>query len=158
MLDLSGGAMILFIDKQLTYWAIWASRRDDCGLGYVQSQLGKLGESGGGGKFGGLPPGVSDDDLHELQKIVVCLPFDLQQAVWQCYMMPGTAEDHADACGVSKKTYYRRLNSAHLLVMEALQVGIDEVPLLAVGYAAMVADLNARNRSERKKIRKVLTA
>ncbi|WP_027469183.1 hypothetical protein [Deefgea rivuli] len=150
--------MIEFIDKQLKDWADWAGRRDDCGLGYVQSQLARLGQAAGGGKFAGLPHDVCEDDMHELQKIVAYLPFELHQAVWQCYMMPGTAGQHALACGCHRDTYYTRLHRAHVLVMEALQVGIDEVPLLVVGRAAMAACLGAGNVVVVNNLKKVLTA
>ncbi len=149
--------MIDFIDGRLKLWAEWASRRDDCGLGYVQSQLARLGEAAGGGKFAGLPHDVCVDDLHELQKIVAYLPFELHQAVWQCYMTRGTAMQHAEACGCGKTAYFNRLHRAHLLVMEALQVGVDEVPLLAIGRAALTASLLAGNVVARVKSKKILT-
>ncbi|WP_410498136.1 hypothetical protein [Chitinibacter sp. S2-10] len=149
--------MIDFVNGRLELWARWASRRDDCGLGYVQSQLARLGEAAGGAKFAGLPPDVCDDDMHELQKIVAYLPFELHQAVWQCYMMPGTAAQHARSCGCHRDTYYARLHKAHVLVMEALQLGIDEVPLLVVGRAALMADLLVTNDAAKKSEKKLLT-
>ncbi|QLI80807.1 hypothetical protein HZU75_04275 [Chitinibacter fontanus] len=150
--------MIDFINERLMDWADWVGRRDDCGLGYVQSQLARLGEASGGAKYGGLPAGVSEADLFELHKIVTYLPFELRQAVWQCYMVPGTAAQHARSCGCHRDTYYERLHKAHVLVMEALQLGVDEVPLLVIGRAALSADLRAGNDAARKNEKKVLTA
>lgn len=133
--------MIEYIDGQLKKWALWQAVRDDMGLGHVQSQLGKLGASRGKA-FSGIPLGVSDDDMQELTGIIGWLPEGFRVAVWECYLMPGTPEQHWEACGCSKATYFRRLHEAHTLVMEALQVGRENVEQLSASYACIKEELH----------------
>ncbi|QBC44454.1 hypothetical protein [Iodobacter fluviatilis] len=132
--------MIQYIDGQLSNWARWQARRDDMGVGYVQSQLSRL-DAVQDKRFAGIPLHVSDEDMHELTQIIAFLPEELRQAVQECYLTAGTAIQHAQACGCSRDTYYSRLHRAHVITMEALQVGWREVDLLVVGYARVKEEI-----------------
>lgn len=132
--------MIQYIDGQLSSWARWQARRDDMGVGYMQSQLSRLGAVQDQ-RFAGIPLHVSDEDMHELTQIVAFMPEELRQAVQECYLTAGTAIQHAQACGCSRDTYYSRLHRAHLITMEALQVGWQEVDLLVAGYARVKTEI-----------------
>ncbi|WP_053937852.1 hypothetical protein [Amantichitinum ursilacus] len=127
--------MIQYIADRLNKWGSWCRRFEDGGLGFGNSVLARYGEPGSGG--GGGLMGIVDADMLELDHIVVCLPDALREAVNQCHRMPGTKEQHAQACGCAVRTYFDRVHKAHVLVTEALQVGVGDVPELKPGLARL---------------------
>lgn len=138
--------MIQYIAERLNKWGAWCRRVEDGGLGFGNSVLARYGEAGAGG--GGGLMGVVDADMLELDHIVVCLPDALKMAVNECHRKPGTREQHAAACGCAVRTYFERVHKAHQLVMEALQVGISEVPELKPGLARLQLRVAALKESQ----------
>lgn len=133
--------VITHINDKLNAWAMWSVRNSDGGIGWGNSQLAMLAATYGGA-FAGVPLDV-DDEMTELDQIVCALPETLNRAVRVCYLGRGTVEQKVRDCQCARRTYFDRLSAAHKLVMEALQVGIGDVPQLASRRAKVRSGLHA---------------
>lgn len=115
--------MILHINDKLNAWAAWvAAGRKVVGLGYPsQVAFVRLTPSSGGWK---AP--LENEVAWEMEQAVHRLEPTLRATVEQFYLRAGTADSHARALHCHRDTLYARIHSAHLRIMEWLQVGDEE--------------------------------
>lgn len=108
--------MIEFMDVKLKRWARWAARDGQVrGLWYARASA--FVPSAGGG--GGVDPEL-DQESSDLDACVVRLPDELRLVVVEYYRRPGTQEQKARACGVSKATFFRKLDHAQQRLAELI--------------------------------------
>lgn len=93
-------------------WAIAQARRE---VGY--SSVCPMFKAVGNGAYGsGIPAGVSDIDLHELDKAVCALPEILRTAVVVHYQHAESFRDTASRCGIKRGLLNRFLSEAHIFI------------------------------------------
>lgn len=115
--------MIVYINDRLNQWADWCAKgRRVVGLGYPSRvsfyRLAPMPSTA-------MTP-VPDEECWEIEQAVHRLTPQLREVVDQFYRHAGTAETHAKALRCCQKTMYSRLHSAHVYIMEWLQVGDEE--------------------------------
>lgn len=114
--------MILHINEKLNNWAEWVVMgRKVVGLGYPSSSaFTRLATSTNTWR---AP--IENEDAWAVEQAIHRLDPYLQKTVMQFYLHAGTADTHAKALGIHRDTLYARIHSAHLRIMEWLQVGDD---------------------------------
>ena len=124
--------LIPWIDHLLEKWARWGTAQGwhggGCGISSLlmteHHQIDRAISQQGG----------PDDLMLTVDTAVLCLPDELQQVVRQRYQGRGTMEQKAQALGMNRRLFLRRLVSVHVAVQAALDKGVANVPLLAPKY------------------------
>lgn len=116
--------MILYINDRLNVWAAWhASGRKVIGLSYPgQCAFSRLTPSA---HTNSAP--IPDEEAWETEKAIQSLDATLRELIHEVYLKPGTMETHAKSLHICAKTMYNKLHSAHIKIMEWLQVGDEDV-------------------------------
>ncbi|HQS59743.1 MAG: hypothetical protein B7Y56_03090 [Gallionellales bacterium 35-53-114] len=108
-----------YIKTRLQQWAEWSAMREDGAVGYPREcSYTRLQGRSGGGFFS---PEV-DLDSMEVEDAVRELPEHLRNTVREYYIAPGTIEQKAKALCCNKNTIYLRIERAHQLVSEWLEL------------------------------------
>ncbi len=133
--------MIEFMDAKLKRWARWAARDGQVrGLWYARASA-FVPAAGGGG---GVDPEL-DQESSDLDACVVRLPDELRRVVVEYYRRPGTQDQKSRACGVSKATFFRKLDHAQQRLAEL----VGEVEAVRRRFENNQAALVARVRQLR---------
>jgi DNA-directed RNA polymerase specialized sigma24 family protein len=116
--------MILHINDKINKWAAWvASGRKVVGLGYPsQAPYMRFTPSSHS-----LRDPIENEEAWEIEKAIHRLDQQHRDAVEQFYLRAGTAETHAKALHICRDTLYARIHSAHIRIMEWLQVGDEDM-------------------------------
>ena len=115
--------MIVYINDRLNVWAAWhSSGRKVIGLSYPgQCAFSRLTPSA---QSNSAP--IVDEEAWDTEKAIQSLDAALKELVYEIYLKPGTMESHAKAMHIHRDTMYVKLHSAHIKIMEWLQIGDDE--------------------------------
>ena len=143
------------IDESLRFWADYVARRQDGGLGYAMQSLYRLIESGenavaGNVAFLGMPVDVrdpADQEKIDLVERIVMREIDerSRQVILAWYLGRGTIDQRARDLGTTRRTLYRWVESAKLLVARKLieiRRGIRQagIPMRVYGVAPAAND------------------
>lgn len=110
--------MIQDINDKLVRWADWqANGHRAIGLGYSPCTLSRM--------MGGSPSTLPADPILDIESIntdraVSDLPDELQKVVVVYYLKPGTQTQKARDCHCSRRTFYVRLDNAHMRIAQFL--------------------------------------
>lgn len=118
--------LILGIDRRLVAWAEWlySAERRKVSVGGCGSVMGALVDSQGvfarstNPNSGGMP-----DDIYDIDRLVRGLPADEGQVVRVNYLQSENGQvANAAACGMSERTFRRKLRGAQQKILFSLKV------------------------------------
>jgi DNA-directed RNA polymerase specialized sigma24 family protein len=109
-----------YIKTRLQQWAEWSAMRESGAVGYPRecSYTRMQARSGAPGFF---TPDL-DEDAMDVEKAVRELPDYLRATVREYYVAPGTVEQKAKSLCCNKNTIYLRLERAHALISDWMQL------------------------------------
>lgn len=111
--------MIEYINNRLNEWAIWVLRRDENGLGYPrQCAWSRMTPRSGANVF----VGEVNDRAYEVELAVQSLSPVLQEFIRVFYLMNSTTEQKEKKLRCTRHTIYRKLNIAHVQIMDFLNM------------------------------------
>lgn len=122
--------IIGYVGARCNQWAEWYLRREALGMGYPRecpyTRLQARGGQGYNQTF--------DEAAWEIHQAINGLDPVLKLAVYAFYIRKGTIEQRSRDCGCSFKTLYRRVEEAHLRIMEWLNDETAGVPHPVIKY------------------------
>lgn len=114
--------MIPYIDMKLKLWGEWRVRSETGQRGNLRSSLGAwqgAAVSSSRSSLSYVP--IGDLEACQLDRIVASLEESLKKLLMEAYYYTNPISDKVKNLGCSERTFYYRLNVAHVKVMEALQ-------------------------------------
>ena len=109
--------MIQHIDDRLQQWALWLTRREDSGLGLPhQAAFMRDAPPSNDARRQSYVP-LNDFECADTDRAVCALRPELRKVIDESYRFGNSLNDKLRRCGCEKRTYYRRLDAAHLHIM-----------------------------------------
>lgn len=107
--------MIARIDVMLHAWGRWAMAQVQRSVGYPS--ICPMFKDAGGGAYGsGIPAGVSEYDLKDIDAAVRALPIVHRTVVMAHYQHAGSFRETAKKCGIGRGMLNRFLTESHFAI------------------------------------------